>query len=874
MTSSDEAIETAIRQVLSSRGPLSEEELLEALLVDRVDLGGYPEDSLATILENTEELIMSLVDGRWVLLSALLEGRVFTHRLSEVEVEHDLIEFGPDLAPVSFLTEDETYQSLVDGSAIFDAMPGADDEELAERGVPVDELGPEGGWLLEPGHFAALGVNAGDVVGIRVTDAGFELIAVTETTESPIGSRLSDLLEEHFDSPQMLGVAVWSVCAEDDVLLREPSAPLGELLEASGLPQSGDWIAKRGFSFDSWRTSSRLHTITSRYDLRDDEALALLAAVKIHEHIHEMVDAELANAGIPDDTTLRSIATQLINRPRSTMMPTEDGEELDPDYLRDILAFLAEPIVAEAFLTETGPSANCAALALEVFAEITERPAPRSARPALRWLRGKAREALGDVEKAEQIFREAELLDDSWPLTLTTLARYASDRGDAVRGLSLLRRSGAPDGDPLVRLLESVQPTTGPTLGRNQPCWCGSGRKYKQCHLHGQQLSLEERASWLYQKAESHMLDGPFVSLLIATAEERSQYLKGPNALTQAVQDGLVADAVLFEGGAFAEFLTMRGPLLPADEAMLAQQWLLVDRSVREVLIVKPGQSMEWRDVRTGDVQMIQERTASRQVKAGELYCSRVVPVGETTQIFGGLEPVSIGERDQLIALLDSDPDPLELVAFLSRRFAPPVLVNTEHEASVMCDATLQITDPGVLAKALDDEYTRDVAASAETLRWFEHITSRGVEKIRAQIELKGDQLTVHANSEERFERVLTVIGALNPTATTISETREPAGDLQSLQKLSGFSPESGDEPFDPSSDPAMMAALQEMVLNHERAWLDDSIPALGGHTPRQCAEDPTRRPDLIKLLASFPEDDGQPGTMSPARLRSALGLD
>jgi hypothetical protein len=55
--------------------------------------------------------------------------------------------------------------------------------------------------------------------------------------------------------------------------------------------------------------------------------------------------------------------------------------------------------------------------------------------------------------------------------------------------------------------------------------------------------------------------------------------------------------------------------------------------------------------------------------------------------------------------------------------------------------------------------------------------------------------------------------------------------------------------------------------------WLDEPIPALSGHTPRQCAEDPTRRPDLIRLLDSFPPDTGAPGLMSPERLRSALGL-
>ncbi len=26
-------------------------------------------------------------------------------------------------------------------------------------------------------------------------------------------------------------------------------------------------------------------------------------------------------------------------------------------------------------------------------------------------------------------------------------------------------------------------PELPPELGRNEPCWCGSGKKYKHCHL-------------------------------------------------------------------------------------------------------------------------------------------------------------------------------------------------------------------------------------------------------------------------------------------------------------------------------------------------------------------------------------------------------
>ena len=63
---------------------------------------------------------------------------------------------------------------------------------------------------------------------------------------------------------------------------------------------------------------------------------------------------------------------------------------------------------------------------------------------------------------------------------------------------------------------------------------------------------------------------------------------------------------------------------------------------------------------------------------------------------------------------------------------------------------------------------------------------------------------------------------------------------------------------------------MEQMAGRYEADWLDEPIPALAGHTPRESANDPTRRPDLIRRLDSFPQDTGQPGTMSPARLPAA----
>lgn len=34
---------------------------------------------------------------------------------------------------------------------------------------------------------------------------------------------------------------------------------------------------------------------------------------------------------------------------------------------------------------------------------------------------------------------------------------------------------------------------TEPKLGRNAPCWCGSGKKYKKCHLEADLAGAAER---------------------------------------------------------------------------------------------------------------------------------------------------------------------------------------------------------------------------------------------------------------------------------------------------------------------------------------------------------------------------------------------
>jgi preprotein translocase subunit SecA len=53
-------------------------------------------------------------------------------------------------------------------------------------------------------------------------------------------------------------------------------------------------------------------------------------------------------------------------------------------------------------------------------------------------------------------------------------------------------RPGAPDGAATSKP-ETVRKTSKEKIGRNDPCWCGSGKKYKQCHMKQDQRERRER---------------------------------------------------------------------------------------------------------------------------------------------------------------------------------------------------------------------------------------------------------------------------------------------------------------------------------------------------------------------------------------------
>lgn len=584
---------------------------------------------------------------------------------------------------------------------------------------PVDTLPPRG------------------VLALRVRDGGLE--AVPLEAEPDVDPALVERLRRAYDVavaepglPVPVEELVLAVTAHDPDSFATAQAPLRRLLAEAGLEVRGDAVAHEASVWQRHEDFAETRRLEQRLD--PDTFDTVLSVMGLLEQEVDVLAGRAALEDLQDPEVLEAVAHLLL------------GNERDDDRLASARA------------------------RVQRLAATVSRPAQRA---VVQWLSSVVAERAGALEEAESLLRDAVRQAPGWPPAVDRLAWYRSDRGDAAGALDLWQQLGLGEqDDDDVRTLLALPAGTARVLGRNDRCWCGSGRKFKQCHLgRPEALPLPERIAWLMRKSVGFLerragLTGDDVyDAVVARATDPDDEASA----RAAVDDPLVLDVVLHEGGWFAQFVEERGELLPEDELLLAQAWLLVDRAVYDVEQTRPGQGVTVRDLRTGDVIEVREKTFSRTARVGMRVCARAVPGGELHQFAGGIFRVAPGTEGQVLELLD-DGDGVELLGHVADLHRPPVVVG-----------------PG------------------------------------------GHRVQV------------------------------------------GSAPSRASTPL-----PPVDAGTAEQVMQHlEHRWCTEPVPALGGLTPEQAAQDPTRRDDVVRLIASFPTPDPSTGALGlrPQALRDRLGL-
>ena len=527
-----------------------------------------------------------------------------------------------------------------------------------------------------------------------------------------------------------------------------------------------------------------------------------------------------------------------------TQLATPGVDAPSADDLAAVLSALHDSLVAEAFLSEALTAEATALDDLEAFATALLAAADdlpdRTLRAAPLWLRARVLDRRGDVLAVEPLLAEAHRDDPGFSPALELAARYASDRGNAREAVRLLQAAGVePDDEYLLELTRMI-PTVRHDIGRNDPCWCGSGRKYKQCHLNRTTLDLDERAYWLYRKAAEHIGDGPQRARMLdlATALRGEDELT-PEAAWMALTDPIVADLVLIHDGAWQEFLAHRGPLLPDDERQLAERWATVPQTVLVVTTSPDADTtLVVRDLRSDAVHTLAGFEESAETFAvGQRLLGRVVSTAldgneASETLIGGLLFLDDALADDLLEALEADADALVLAQIVGRHHRAAAaadiarqvlamgigganeqgddgdgqrLVTTEGEPLVFCTTTYAIpagrADDIVAALDASSVLTRhddgpgeadkgDSSAvghlpgafgsttSADDHRWREEVEAQGGTWIRGTITVDGDELVLNSNAEPRHDRLTSLLAELAPDLRATDETRRPAAEF------------------------------------------------------------------------------------------------
>jgi hypothetical protein len=192
------------------------------------------------------------------------------------------------------------------------------------------------------------------------------------------------------------------------------------------------------------------------------------------------------------------------------------------------------------------------------------------------------------------------------------------------------------------------------------------------------------------------------------------------------------------------------------------------------------------------------------------------------------------------------------------------------HE-TVFVTSVWRVADPDRVARGLA------AALRPEGDGRFTWLVPRdGHDSIVGTIMLRGKEATIEAQSLERAAGLEAILRGAAPGMRRIRREEVGADEALRRARAKGGHERAARPELDPATDPELAAIMDEYIREHERRWVDESIPALGGLTPRQALADPAMRPELDAMLDDMEwqmRAAGGHGLMDPRRVRALLGM-
>ena len=442
-----------------------------------------------------------------------------------------------------------------------------------------------------------------------------------------------------------------------------------------------------------------------------------------------------------------------------------------------------------------------------------------------------------------------------------------------------------------------------PRAGRNDPCPCGSGRKYKKCHLAADEAEHAQASS----ATATHGLDERLVLRLTRFALDRfgdewkafaddfaDAYAAAPLAWPWSVYgfevDGrTVADA----------YRAAHGRRCSPEE----RRWLDAQRagwlSVWEVEAVDPGKTLTLLDLLSDKRRTVREKSASQTLVQRHAVLGRVVEHEGVSLLCGThprpLPPYHAAEvvRRARGRLRRRRAVPVERLrdasfggylircwekaveAHDARSAVPPDLRNRDGDPLLLTVDHFEVSPGAVQAidtciagmKGADKESAEGDSSIWVFVRPDDPARPDGESTVVGRVELNPTALRAETNSQARADTLRVRIEAACGSHVR-HRAREHSDPLALLKNRAERSPRA---PASPEEE----GVVAELKARHYADWADRPLPGLKDRTPRECVRTAAGRREVDLLLKDMEHREqrvpGEPFDFST--IRRDLGL-
>ncbi|RPJ58952.1 MAG: hypothetical protein EHM23_15810, partial [Acidobacteria bacterium] len=428
-------------------------------------------------------------------------------------------------------------------------------------------------------------------------------------------------------------------------------------------------------------------------------------------------------------------------------------------------------------------------------------------------------------------------------------------------------------------------------IGRNDPCPCGSGKKYKRCCLDqnanpvgftsdDRRLALEKLDRFVETELGAQD-DEAWESFFEIWADQLEELNDEETQISEDFYDAwFLWDCALADGGRVVDRFLEIGPLLSLGERQYLT--LMRETTVRlyEVVDLSPGESVTLVELPSGARTRVREKSASRSLCRGALLAARIIGRGASGQpeIEFGLLSIPELVRDQVLSQVSKQHEnyrreypeatDLELLkaaapvlhdVWISALLDPPIprLQNTDGEDLLATRVRFEVADPAQVQAAFDAARGLEREEEGKPVWLWSGGNLKGKPVILGRLVLEEDALELECNSAERAERGRTMIetlaaGVVRHRSTVYQNVVMDIRERLRSRRRESTAADSGGRPALPGEAvprEAQEALTLDAQARHYREWLDLPIPALNDRTPREAAKDPALRPKLAKLI-------------------------